>query len=107
MAPTSVSNGVEAPRFEGITRPYSPEDVKRLQGSLKIENTLALEGSKKLWVRSRPSLSARFCFCVSVCYCIDSEGTRTRHHIVMSPRPSACQVPACFRLSMEDLIDRP
>jgi isocitrate lyase len=47
-----VANGrnVDAPRFEGVTRPYSIEDVKKLQGSLKIEHTLANEGSKKLWV---------------------------------------------------------
>mmetsp|Transcript_1776 Transcript_1776/g.5162 ORF Transcript_1776/g.5162 Transcript_1776/m.5162 type:complete len:423 (-) Transcript_1776:855-2123(-) len=51
MAPVPHSNGssMEAPRFEGVTRPYSQEDVKKLQGSLKIEHTLALEGSKKLW----------------------------------------------------------
>jgi isocitrate lyase len=51
MAPNNAANGVEAPRFEGVVRPYSDEDVKKLQGSLKIEHTLALEGSKKLWVR--------------------------------------------------------
>lgn len=52
MAPGNTANGVEAPRFEGVVRPYSQEDVKKLQGSLKIEHTLALEGSKKLWVRA-------------------------------------------------------
>jgi isocitrate lyase len=51
MAPNNTANGVEAPRFEGVVRPYSQEDVKKLQGSLKIEHTLAAEGSKKLWVR--------------------------------------------------------
>jgi isocitrate lyase len=61
MAPTtSASNGVEAPRFEGITRPYTEADVKRLQGSLQIEHTLALEGSKKLWalMHSEPYVHA-------------------------------------------------
>lgn len=59
MAPAPPRNGsaIEAPRFEGVVRPYSEEDVKRLQGSLKIEHTLALEGSKKLWVR--PSIILR------------------------------------------------
>lgn len=59
MAPAPPRNGsaIEAPRFEGVVRPYSQEDVKRLQGSLKIEHTLALEGSKKLWVR--PSIILR------------------------------------------------
>ena len=37
---------VSAPtgRFEGIERPYSPEDVLRLRGSLPIEHTLARRG---------------------------------------------------------------
>jgi isocitrate lyase len=36
-------------RFGGITRPYSPEDVLRLRGSLLVEQTLAQRGAKKLW----------------------------------------------------------
>src|SRR4051794_26095162 len=28
-------------RFDGITRPYSPEDVLRLRGSFAVEHTLA------------------------------------------------------------------
>jgi isocitrate lyase len=36
-------------RFEGIERPYSPEDVKRLQGSVVVEHTLARRGARKLW----------------------------------------------------------
>ena len=36
-------------RWEHVTRPYTPEDVLRLRGSLKIEYTLAKEGAKKLW----------------------------------------------------------
>ena len=36
-------------RFEGITRPYSKEEVLKLRGSLKIEHTLATRGAKKLW----------------------------------------------------------
>ena len=42
---------IDAPRFEGVVRPYSDADVAKLQGSLKIEHTLANEGAKKLWVR--------------------------------------------------------
>ncbi|MFN3199013.1 MAG: isocitrate lyase [Bradymonadia bacterium] len=38
-----------AKRFEGITRPYTADDVKRLQGSVKIEHTLADRGARKLW----------------------------------------------------------
>src|SRR5262245_26862451 len=36
-------------RFEGITRPYTKEDVKRLRGSIKIEYTLATLGAHRLW----------------------------------------------------------
>ena len=42
---------IDAPRFEGIIRPYTEADVAKLQGSMKIEYTLANEGAKKLWVR--------------------------------------------------------
>jgi len=41
---------IEATRFEGVTRPYTEKDVAMLQGSMKIEYTLANEGAKKLWV---------------------------------------------------------
>ena len=37
------------PRWKGIKRPYSAEDVIRLRGSLDIQHTLAERGSKKLW----------------------------------------------------------
>ena len=36
-------------RWNGITRPYSAEDVIRLRGSIDIEQTLARKGSEKLW----------------------------------------------------------
>lgn len=36
-------------RFKDITRLYTSEDVARLKGTLKIQHTLATEGSKKLW----------------------------------------------------------
>ncbi|MCS4503210.1 Isocitrate lyase [wastewater metagenome] len=39
----------ENPRWKGITRPYSAEDVVRLRGSVQIEHTLARLGSEKLW----------------------------------------------------------
>ncbi|MFG6113722.1 isocitrate lyase [Halobacillus sp. MO56] len=39
----------EQERWEGITRPYEPEDVIRLRGSMDIEYTLAKKGSEKLW----------------------------------------------------------
>ena len=37
------------PRWKGITRPYSAEDVVRLRGSVQIEHTLARRGAEKLW----------------------------------------------------------
>ena len=37
------------PRWEGITRPYSAEDVLRLRGSVTIEHTLARMGAERLW----------------------------------------------------------
>ncbi len=37
------------PRWQGIKRDYSAEDVIRLRGSMPIEHTLAKRGSEKLW----------------------------------------------------------
>ena len=39
----------EADRWNGIDRDYTPEDVIRLRGSLRIEHTLARHGAEKLW----------------------------------------------------------
>ncbi|HMA35713.1 MAG TPA: isocitrate lyase [Chloroflexia bacterium] len=36
-------------RWAGITRPYTPEDVVRLRGSLPIAYTLASRGAERLW----------------------------------------------------------
>jgi len=38
-----------SPRWEGITRPYGPEEVLRLRGSVLIEHTLARLGAEKFW----------------------------------------------------------
>ena len=38
-----------SPRWAGITRPYTAEDVWRLKGSLDIASTLAEVGAAKLW----------------------------------------------------------
>jgi isocitrate lyase len=48
---TSFDQCVIAPvgRFDGIERPYSPEDVIRLRGSVPIEHSLARRGALKLW----------------------------------------------------------
>src|SRR5215212_485664 len=37
------------PRWSGIERSYALGDVKRLQGSLVVEHTLARRGAEKLW----------------------------------------------------------
>ena len=37
------------PRWKGIKRPYTAEDVVNLRGSINIEYTLAKTGSEKLW----------------------------------------------------------
>jgi isocitrate lyase len=36
-------------RFDGIERPYGPDDVNRLRGSLPIRYTLAEAGANRLW----------------------------------------------------------
>ena len=47
-------------RFEGIRRPYSPQDVTRLRGSFPIAQTLAERGANKLWelLQERPYVNA-------------------------------------------------
>ena len=37
------------PRWKGITRDYSAEDVVRLQGAMQVEYTLARNGAERLW----------------------------------------------------------
>ena len=37
------------PRWQGIERPYTAEDVVRLRGSVLIEHTLARLGAERLW----------------------------------------------------------
>jgi isocitrate lyase len=39
----------DSPRWRGIKRGYTAEDVVRLRGSLTVEHTLAKRGSEKLW----------------------------------------------------------
>ena len=48
------------PRWQGITRNYSAEDVVRLRGSLQIEHTIAKRGAEKLWslVNNEPFVNA-------------------------------------------------
>ena len=37
------------PRWRGVTRPYSGEDVERLRGTVQVEYTLARLGAERLW----------------------------------------------------------
>src|SRR4029450_11064246 len=37
------------PRWKGITRPYTADDVLRLRGTVLIEHTLARLGAERLW----------------------------------------------------------
>src|SRR5918911_3724541 len=46
---TEIEQEWRSPRWEGITRPYTAEDVARLRGSVKIEHTLARMGAERLW----------------------------------------------------------
>ncbi|ALF88136.1 MULTISPECIES: isocitrate lyase [Ralstonia solanacearum species complex] len=48
------------PRWKGIKRGYTAEDVVRLRGSLQIEHTLAHRGAEKLWslINNEPFVNA-------------------------------------------------
>ncbi|MBA3533635.1 MAG: isocitrate lyase [Ardenticatenales bacterium] len=43
-----VDNWSDA-RWDGIVRPYTQQDVERLRGSVRIEQTLAKMGAERLW----------------------------------------------------------
>src|ERR687883_146614 len=46
---SQIAREWEGDRWEGIERPYTADDVRRLQGSVVIEHTLARRGAEKLW----------------------------------------------------------
>src|SRR5437660_2288346 len=48
------------PRWKGISRNYSLSDVRRLQGNVIIEHTLARRGAEKLWslLQAEPFINA-------------------------------------------------
>ena len=50
----------ENPRWKGVTRPYTPEDVLRLRGTVDIEYSLARQGAEKLWkyLHEKPFVNA-------------------------------------------------
>jgi isocitrate lyase len=47
--PKMMTDWASNPRWAGITRPYSVDDVERLRGSIHIEHTLAQHGAQRLW----------------------------------------------------------
>jgi len=53
-------NGHGSGRWTGIERPYTPDDVRRLRGSIKIEYTLAKLGAERLWnlLHTEPHVAA-------------------------------------------------
>ena len=48
---TDFADLIPAPpgRFDGIVRPYGPEEVLRLRGSVPVEHSLARRGADRLW----------------------------------------------------------
>jgi isocitrate lyase len=60
MSMKSTSADRRSSRFEGITRPYTPADVEKLRGSIKVEHTLAKLGAERLWelLHTRPFVPA-------------------------------------------------
>lgn len=48
------------PRWNGIRRDYSPEDVERLRGNVRVEYSLAKQGAEKLWrqMHAQPYVNA-------------------------------------------------
>src|SRR5215472_7114527 len=50
LTPSELVNHWQTdPRWSGITRPYSSEDVAQLRGSVHVEHTLARLGAERLW----------------------------------------------------------
>jgi isocitrate lyase len=43
--------GAPVGRFDGIERPYTPEDVERLRGSFQVRYSLAERGANRLWLQ--------------------------------------------------------
>jgi isocitrate lyase len=59
--PKSIERDWESnPRWRGVSRDYSPEDVLRLRGSIDIKYTLAEMGAERLWqlLNEEPFVSA-------------------------------------------------
>jgi isocitrate lyase len=46
---TNGNGTLHADRWDGIERVYTPEDVRKLRGTVEIEHTLARRGAERLW----------------------------------------------------------
>ena len=57
---SQIEEYFNSPRFEGVERPFSAEDVARLRGSVVIKQTLARMGAERLWelMHERPFVRA-------------------------------------------------
>src|SRR3990170_4313356 len=44
-----TSDWTAKPRWQGIVRPYSAEEVVTLRGSIQLDHTLARLGAERLW----------------------------------------------------------
>src|SRR3954452_20396724 len=55
-----VARAWESPRWQGIQRDYSAEDVLRLRGSIAVQHTLARRRAERLWplMHERPYVAA-------------------------------------------------
>src|SRR3989338_9379721 len=49
MDPYRINGSKNNNRWDGITRPYSENDVTKLRGSFHIEHSLARMGAERLW----------------------------------------------------------
>ena len=49
MEQMTGANGWNGPRWRGVARTYTAEDVNRLRGTVRVEHSLARAGAQKLW----------------------------------------------------------
>ena len=81
---TTFADLVPSPagRFDGIERPYTPDDVLRLRGSVPVTHTLAERGANRLWqlLHDEPFINAlrdAVSFVTVACSCL-RDGGRSR-----------------------------
>jgi len=58
---TNIQNDWDTnPRWKGISRDYSAQDVERLRGNVRVEYSLARQGAEKLWdaMHNQPYVNA-------------------------------------------------